>query len=358
MLLTDPSPGHLHQITAKLGDFGIARLLEDARLTADGTTMGTPHYLSPEQAAGDDLGTPSDIYSLALVLLECLTGSAAYPGSGVASAVARLHHDPEIPADLPPAWIALLHAMTNRDPAQRPTADQVTHSLTALATSGNFLYGSPPNPPMRSTPIDGRPSTAVPGQRSRSRRHRWIVPVVATLAILATVFALAHHPADNSKLAAASRPSHQPDPTGTPTISTAAATPTNVPRTETTTTAPTPTTRSTSQSTPPSTAQPTTAAQAITALRGAITHAVDTGNLDTAAATDLDNRLDDITRSLAAPTPKAGPRPTAPSDASHKLGDLVHHLDDLEKSGKLTSAGRQQLADPLAALERFIPPTQ
>lgn len=64
---------------AKLADFGIARLLDGTRLTATGALLGTASFLSPEQALGTTLGPPSDIYSLGLVLLECLTGERAYP---------------------------------------------------------------------------------------------------------------------------------------------------------------------------------------------------------------------------------------------------------------------------------------
>ena len=50
-------------------------------MTATGTTVGTAAYLSPEQATGSALGPESDIYSLGLVLLECLTGTLEYPAA-------------------------------------------------------------------------------------------------------------------------------------------------------------------------------------------------------------------------------------------------------------------------------------
>src|SRR5206468_2739424 len=83
-------------------------------------TTGTAAYLSPEQAAGEPIGPATDVYSLGLVLLECLTGRIAFPGSIVESATARLSRGPEIPADLPEEWRGLLAAMTARDPADRP----------------------------------------------------------------------------------------------------------------------------------------------------------------------------------------------------------------------------------------------
>lgn len=117
----------------KLTDFGVARLLDSTRLTADGLTVGTANYLSPEQARGGVPSPASDVYSLGLVLLEALTGELAYPGHGVEAAVARLHRGPELPAWLPAGWRSLLRAMTADDPAARPSAAEVASALDGIA---------------------------------------------------------------------------------------------------------------------------------------------------------------------------------------------------------------------------------
>uniref|UniRef100_UPI0039EED4EF serine/threonine-protein kinase n=1 Tax=Sinomonas sp. G460-2 TaxID=3393464 RepID=UPI0039EED4EF len=114
---------------AKLTDFGIARLADAARLTATNTTIGTASYLSPEQARGEAVGAASDVYSLGLVLLECLTGVVEFPGGAVESAVARLHRDPRLPADLGEPWTTLLPHMLARNPTDRPTAAEVESFL-------------------------------------------------------------------------------------------------------------------------------------------------------------------------------------------------------------------------------------
>ena len=114
---------------AKLTDFGIARILDGARITAAGATLGTANYLSPEQASGIEAQASSDIYSLGLVLLECVTGRVEYGGSAIESAVARLSRDPDLPASLDPKLRGLLAAMTSRDPDLRPTAAEVSAGL-------------------------------------------------------------------------------------------------------------------------------------------------------------------------------------------------------------------------------------
>ncbi len=114
---------------AKLADFGIARLLDDARMTATGTVIGTATYLSPEQAQGATVGTASDVYSLGLVLLESLTGLRAFPGTAIEAVLARLARDPEIPLTIGDPWRTLLTAMTARHPPDRPDAASVAATL-------------------------------------------------------------------------------------------------------------------------------------------------------------------------------------------------------------------------------------
>jgi len=113
---------------AKLADFGIAQL-DGARMTTDGTLIGTASYLSPEQARRVEVDGSSDIYSLGLVLLEALTGERPFPGSAIESIAQRLTSDPAIPEGIAPQWRELLARMTHRDAARRPSAATVSRVL-------------------------------------------------------------------------------------------------------------------------------------------------------------------------------------------------------------------------------------
>ncbi|TLM81874.1 serine/threonine protein kinase [Pseudarthrobacter sp. NamE2] len=133
ILLVQIRPGE--PLRPKLTDFGIARIVDSTRLTATGTMVGTAAYLSPEQAMGQPLSPATDIYSLGLVLLECIKGTVEYPGSAVESAVARLHRAPEIPDDVPKEWADLIRSMTSIEPLERPAAADIEVALRQALVS-------------------------------------------------------------------------------------------------------------------------------------------------------------------------------------------------------------------------------
>jgi serine/threonine protein kinase len=195
---------------AKLADFGIARLLDGTRLTATGALLGTASYLSPEQALGSAIGAPSDVYSLGLVLLECLTGERAYPGTAVESAIARLQRQPEIPDELGPEWGRVLEGMLAREPDDRLDAGNAAVALRELVgvavelTAQTELLTAPAELVTASTtaatqrlplpePAAGAgPQPSRPSQPSRPKRVLIALVVLAVLIIagIALYFAL------------------------------------------------------------------------------------------------------------------------------------------------------------------------
>jgi len=120
------------RIRAMLTDFGIAHRGVRQEPAGATTTTGTAAYLSPEQVRREPVGAPSDVYSLGLVLLECFTGTLAYPGEPVDSAMSRLLTDPALPDGLGAEWRQLLTAMTARDPRERPLSNELVLALRDL----------------------------------------------------------------------------------------------------------------------------------------------------------------------------------------------------------------------------------
>lgn len=132
LLATSPIPGM--PVRAKLADFGIAHLLDSARITQPGLAVGTAGYLAPEQVRGAAPAPASDVYSLGLVLREAATATRAFaPALGNEQLFARLNGDPDLPATLTPRWRELLVGMLARDPAARPTALDVLLALRSPA---------------------------------------------------------------------------------------------------------------------------------------------------------------------------------------------------------------------------------
>jgi serine/threonine protein kinase len=164
--------------SVRLADFGIARLLGAARITGTHQTIGTMAYIAPEQLQGGEVGPPTDIYSLGLVLIECLTGRRVFDGPPAEAAAARLSRDPDV-AGLPGPWPGILRAMTARDPNARPTAARVRSLL-----EGNGTAASPPVG-TATVPVRAAATTVAPTQlqpvRRRWRRWPWLVGLLLGL---------------------------------------------------------------------------------------------------------------------------------------------------------------------------------
>jgi beta-lactam-binding protein with PASTA domain/predicted Ser/Thr protein kinase len=105
----------------KVADFGIARAIAESALTMPGTTLGSVHYFSPEQARGELAAPASDIYSLGIVLFELLTGQRPWRGDTAAAiATARLSGVVPSPSAVKPGVPPVLEAIDQRALAPRP----------------------------------------------------------------------------------------------------------------------------------------------------------------------------------------------------------------------------------------------
>lgn len=125
----------------KVADFGLARVLQlegSVQLTQAGMTMGTPLYMSPEQAEGKPLDHRSDIYSLGITCYHMLAGKPPFSGdTALAVAVQHLNKQPEplenIRPDLPPALARIIHKMIAKSPDHRQqSARELVRELRPL----------------------------------------------------------------------------------------------------------------------------------------------------------------------------------------------------------------------------------
>lgn len=119
--------------SARLADFGIARLVDTTTMTVIGTTLGTASYMAPEQLEDHQVGPGADVWSLGIVLLECLTGERVYVGTPSEVVARRLSGPVPLPNTLPIPWKTLLRSMLDHDPLQRPRAEEVSAMLLSSA---------------------------------------------------------------------------------------------------------------------------------------------------------------------------------------------------------------------------------
>ena len=251
-------------------DFGISRAVEASALTHTGLVVGSPGFMSPEQAEGREVGPPSDIFSLGAVLAFAATGQGPFGSGSTPALVYRVvHSGPQL--DLMPAEVRSLAARClAKDPALRPTAadllaaaaypaagwlpEPVTRAQAAapLTMTTAAPPGVPAPVPPVPVPVPGPPPTAAPGRpprraRRRARRlGRWR-PLAATLVLSGVVGAGAtaaitmtagSAPAHAAQSAPRATPAQTLAPASTPASSVPASPADTAPRTPPPATAP------------------------------------------------------------------------------------------------------------------------
>ncbi len=155
------------ELTVKLTDFGIARALEQTRITQVGSVVGTAAYLAPEQVRGDEATPATDVYALGVVLYQFLTGRLPYEGSSLAELAVRQQNEKPLPPstynDEVPETLggAVLRALEG-DPNRRYASAEELASGLRLG-----LQGEDVTLPLQ----EGTAATSVLGEETAATRH-------------------------------------------------------------------------------------------------------------------------------------------------------------------------------------------
>jgi eukaryotic-like serine/threonine-protein kinase len=130
----------------RLIDFGLAKVGGDvaAKLTETGTVHGTPHYMSPEQCRGEDVGPASDIYSVGVLSYEMLAGKTPFAGADAATIMAaHLFVTPPPLPDVAPGIAAVVQSALAKRPEDRPPANELRAAFAdAMRGSDAVTRGS------------------------------------------------------------------------------------------------------------------------------------------------------------------------------------------------------------------------
>jgi serine/threonine-protein kinase len=185
---------------ATVTDFGIAQA-GVSEITQAGSVLGTPHYLSPEQAQGFEVTAVSDLYSIGVMLYEALTGRVPFEGdSAVAVAMKQVSQAPQRPSSINPQVSPALDAVVMRalekEPGQRfQSADAFIAALdAALKDPGGGAENTAafaPLPPVVAVPEEPVAEGIDPEEEERRRRRRiWLLVAAAVLIGLLVGFIL------------------------------------------------------------------------------------------------------------------------------------------------------------------------
>jgi serine/threonine protein kinase len=126
-------------------DFGIARAVESTRLTMTGYAFGTPGYLAPEQAEGQEVTGAADVFALGTVLVAAAGGSAFGEGTPMMLMYRSVHAEADL-SSVPEGIGGIVGACLEKNPARRPTTEQLLDAFTEVVDASHppTLVVSPP----------------------------------------------------------------------------------------------------------------------------------------------------------------------------------------------------------------------
>jgi tRNA A-37 threonylcarbamoyl transferase component Bud32/tetratricopeptide (TPR) repeat protein len=211
MIHRDLKPANIllaHGNRAVLTDFGITRLLSGERVTESGVTMGTPAYMSPEQAQGETVDHRADLYALGVILFECLSGQVPFDADA-SVAVLLKHLNAPIPLvrplnhGLPPAVEGVVaKALAKRPEDRYQTAGEMWAALQPLAiTAGlapNALAEGPAGWPAPAIAPDTT-RAGPPAAPARLTWRYWLLGAVFVVGVAAGATWFATRPASSAR---------------------------------------------------------------------------------------------------------------------------------------------------------------
>lgn len=224
------------EMTVKLTDFGIARAIEQTRITQVGSVVGTAAYLAPEQVRGEEATPATDVYALGVVLYQFLTGRLPYEGSSLAELAVRQQNERPLPpstynGDVPESLSRAVLRALEGDPGTRyASADELAAGLRLGleggdvtlplddGTSATRVMGGQPAPrpgetaqteyrpaspthrpaPRAAAPPVAQPAPAAPRRSLFSRFARFVMALVALVLIAAAVAAAVIYTTDRA----------------------------------------------------------------------------------------------------------------------------------------------------------------
>jgi hypothetical protein len=185
VIVPDRRPGDdLGGGIAKLTDFGIARMLGDDGLTATGDVVGTLAYMAPEQAEGGKVGEPADLYALALVLYEALSGVNPVRGRGAAATArrlgARLPPLGRLRRDLPLELCRSIDRAVLARPEERGTLTELRAALAGAIPEADEERGT-----IAASPLEGLARMSPPRPRATVTAPARVTAALAAAALTA-----------------------------------------------------------------------------------------------------------------------------------------------------------------------------
>jgi serine/threonine protein kinase len=205
----------------KVLDFGLAKVIEhdqmtgaagkfDSLITEENAVIGTPMYMSPEQVRGVRLDSRSDLFSLGVLLFECVTGRQPFSGNSVAEIFANvIHLDPQLASTfdplIPPQLDAVLSKALAKEAGERylSASDMLTdlRQIQVILPTNVQMLPAPPNRRLRRLPVIAAPIT------SKLPRSRYLKAAMLAVVVLLPVLWLALHlwPASTNQLSLEAR---------------------------------------------------------------------------------------------------------------------------------------------------------